>query len=112
MTIVMHSKIAVLRIYLILAAMAKLLEDVTGGQAEVLRGQEIGTRSDQAAVSQRCKRSPLSIHQAASCACNIILEALLEFTAILMAASSLCNSLSGVHKVTVQTLKKYTASQD
>ena len=62
------------RKYLVLTAVAELLEDVTGRQTEVLCGQEVGTRSNEATVCKGCQRSPLSIYQAASCACDQLLR--------------------------------------
>ena len=54
-------------VYLVLAPVGELLEDVTGLQAEGVRGEEVGAGSDEAAVCQGRQRSPLSIGQASAC---------------------------------------------
>ena len=53
--------------HLLLAPVGQLLEDVTRQEAEILCGQEVCTRPDEATIGEGRERSPLRIGQAGAC---------------------------------------------
>lgn len=66
-TTVLVCKLLAGEAHFVLATVSELLEDVTCWEAEVLRGEEVCTSSDEATVCEGRQWSPLSVGQAGAC---------------------------------------------